>query len=123
MTGGSPGQAITDGSTTASATNDTAFRQLPSVGSSISETYTITNSGTAALTIGTVSIWRHERVRLHGHQPAGQLSGRRRQHDVHRSVQPTASGTRKATISFERKRLDDDQSVHVRHQRRGPRRR
>ena len=54
VTGG--GNAITDGSTTASTTNDTAFGSMTLGGTALSETYTITNSGTAALTLGQVSI-------------------------------------------------------------------
>ena len=50
------GNAITDGSTTASTTNDTAFGSMTLGGTALSETYTITNSGTAALTLGQVSI-------------------------------------------------------------------
>ena len=42
-------------STTASASNDTAFGST-TLGSPISETYTIANSGDAALTLGQVSI-------------------------------------------------------------------
>src|SRR6185437_12541285 len=50
------GQPIADGSATSSAANGTAFGSTALGGSPLSETYTITNSGTAALTLGTVTI-------------------------------------------------------------------
>ena len=48
-------QPIADGSTMTSTTNDTAFGSTL-LNTSLSETYTITNSGTAPLTVGNVSI-------------------------------------------------------------------
>jgi len=47
-------QPITIGSTTTSTTNGTAFSSTK-VGSSVSETFTITNTGTAGLSVG--SLW------------------------------------------------------------------
>ena len=55
VTGGSPSQAIDDGSTTPSSANGTSFGTTL-VGSPVSQTYTISNSGTAALTVENVSI-------------------------------------------------------------------
>ena len=54
ITGG--GQPITDGSTTPTSTNDTEFATTDVGAAPVSQTYTITNSGTAALTLGTVTI-------------------------------------------------------------------
>ena len=50
------GQAIADGATTTSSANNTAFGTALVGGATLSETYTITNSGALALTLGTVRI-------------------------------------------------------------------
>ncbi|HEX4144305.1 MAG TPA: choice-of-anchor D domain-containing protein [Pirellulales bacterium] len=97
VTGGS--QPIADGATTTSATNDTAFSST-AVGNSSSETYTITNSGTAALTLGTVSIGGTNsgdfKVTT---QPSGSVApGSSTTFVV--QFKPTATGARTATISF-----------------------
>ena len=89
------------------------------VGSSISETYTITNSGTAALTLGTVSIGGTNR-RLYGHQSTGHFGGGWRQHDLHRdSSRRRRLVPRTATVSFGENDPTADKSIHVRRQRHG----
>ncbi len=98
VTGG--GQAISDGATTTSGTNDTAFGSTPLGGASLSETYTITNSGTAPLAVGTVSIGGTNAGDFTvTSQPAGSVAvGGSTTFTVH--FTPTAGGTRTATVSF-----------------------
>ena len=73
------GSPIVDGATTTSASNVTAFGST-NQGATISELYTITNNGSAALNLGTVSI-----VGLDPQDfsvtSAGQFRGRRFEHD------------------------------------------
>ena len=92
-------QPISDGSTTPSATNDTAFGSTP-LGSSISETYTITNSGTAALSVGTVSIGGTNAgdFKITAQPSASVAVGGSTTFTV--QFTPTAAGTRTATVSF-----------------------
>jgi cyclophilin family peptidyl-prolyl cis-trans isomerase len=94
------GQTITDGSTTPSATNDTTFGTVPVGGTPLNETYTITNTGTAALTLGTVSITGTNsgdfKVTT---QPATSVAaGGSTTFTV--QFNPTAGGTRAATLNF-----------------------
>ncbi len=94
------GNPITDGSTTPSGTNDTAFSSTV-VGSSTSETYTITNNGTAALTLGTVSITGTNAADFKvTTQPAASVAVGSSTTLVIQFT-PTAGGTRSATVSFE----------------------
>ncbi|HEX4143612.1 MAG TPA: choice-of-anchor D domain-containing protein, partial [Pirellulales bacterium] len=92
-------QPIADGATTTSTSNGTAFSST-AVGSSSSVTYTITNSGTAALTIGTVSIGGTNAGDFKiTTQPIGSVAiGSSTTFTV--QFTPTASGTRTATVSF-----------------------
>jgi hypothetical protein len=92
-------QPIAGGATTTSATNNTAFSSTL-VGSSLSETYTITNSGTAALTLGTVSIGGTNASDFKvTTQPATSVAaGGSTTFTV--QFTPSASGTRTATVSF-----------------------
>ena len=112
------GQSIVDGSATTSAANDTAFGSTL-LGTSLSETYTITNSGTAALTLGTVSIGGANAGDFTvTSQPAGSVAaGGSTTFTV--QFAPTAGGTRNATVSFTENDPTTQQSVHLRHQRRG----
>ena len=97
MTGG--GNAITDGATTASASDDTAFGST-TLGSPISETYTIANSGNAALTLGQVSIGgtNPSDFTVTSQPAASVAAGSSTTFTVQFS--PTAGGTRNATVSF-----------------------
>ncbi len=94
------GQPITDGATTTSVTNDSVFGSTPLGGSTLSETYTITNSGTAALTLGTVTIGGANAADfMVTSQPAGSVAvGGTTTFSVQFS--PTAGGTRNAIVSF-----------------------
>ena len=93
------GNAITDGATTASASDDTAFGST-TLGSPVSETYTIVNSGNAALTVGQVSIGGPNASDFTvTSQPAASVAaGSSTTFTIQFS--PTASGTRSATVSF-----------------------
>ncbi len=93
-------QAIADGASTTSATNDTAFGSTPLGGASLSETYTITNSGTAPLTVGTVTIGGTNSGDFTvTSPPAGSVAvGGSTTFTV--QFTPTAGGTRTATVSF-----------------------
>jgi uncharacterized repeat protein (TIGR03803 family) len=93
-------QPIADGSTTPNAANDTALGSTLLGGSPLSETYTITNSGTAPLTVGTVAIGGTNAGDFTvTHQPASSVAvGGSTTFTV--QFAPTAAGTRAATVSF-----------------------
>ena len=97
VTGG--GQPITIGSTTTSASNDTAFPSTV-VGSSSSETYTITNTGTSGLSVG--SLWvsgtNAGDFSIKTQPGTWVLAGQTTTFSV--QFTPTATGTRSAVINF-----------------------
>ena len=88
-------QSISDGATTSSTVNATAFGNT-ALGTSTSETFTIANSGNAALTVGTVSATGDFKVTS---QPSTSVAaGGSTTFTV--QFTPTASGTQSGTISF-----------------------
>ena len=97
MTGNS--QAIANGSTTTSVSNDTAFPSTV-VGSSSSETYTITNTGTAGLSVGSpwVSGTNAGDFKVTTQPGTWVLPGQTTTFTV--EFTPTATGSRSATINF-----------------------
>ena len=92
-------QSIANGTTTTSATNNTAFGSTL-LGTSLSETYTITNSGTAPLNLGTVSIGGANATAFSvTGQPASSVApGGSTSFTV--QFIPTIGGTSAATVSF-----------------------
>jgi hypothetical protein len=94
------GQPIVNGATTSSATNRTAFGSTPLYGAPLSETYTINNTGTAALTVGTVTIGGANPGDFKvTSQPAAQVAiGGSTTFTV--QFVPTIGGARTATVSF-----------------------
>jgi hypothetical protein len=91
---------ISDGATSTSATNDTAFGSTLVAGSPISETYTIVNTGTAALTVGTVTIGGTNPAdfAVTSQPSASVAAGSSTTFTV--QFAPTAAGSRKATVNF-----------------------
>ena len=88
-------QSISDGATTTSTVNATAFGNT-AVGTSTSETFTVANNGGAALTLGTVSATGDFKVTS---QPSASVAvGGSTTFTV--QFTPTASGTQSGTISF-----------------------
>ena len=93
------GNSINDGANTTSAVNATAFGSV-SLGSSISELYTINNNGSAALTLGTVSVSGANAGDFSIVSSPGSSVAAGSSATLIIQFQPTAAGTRNATVSF-----------------------
>ena len=93
------GHPITDGSVTPGASNGTAFGSIPP-GSSISEVYTITNNGTATLNLGTVSLSGTNAGDFSIISAPASTVAAGSSTTLTIQFQPSASGTRSATVSF-----------------------
>lgn len=91
------GQSISDGATVPSVTNGTDFGSN-AVGSSVFKTYTISNSGTGALTLGSVSVSGSSDFTVFS-QPASSVgAGSSTSFTI--QFAPSGAGSRTTTVSF-----------------------
>ncbi len=95
------GQAIVDGSTTPDPTDDTDFGAAAYAGAPVSQTYTISNSGTGVLTIGNLVLGGANPGDFTITSPPATTVAPGGSTTFSVQFAPTALGTRAATISFD----------------------
>ena len=91
------GNNVADGSLTPVALNGTDFGSVPVAGVTRDHVFTITNSGTAALTVGTVSATGDFSVQA---QPSGSVAAGGGTTTFTIRFDPSTTGTRAGTVSF-----------------------